>query len=142
MMLHTRVVDLTSDVTVTGHGSALLQQPHPPVRFPGPVIQHFLTHFPGWLPVPPPCCSKIHQESAHTPDHTLFGDRHSFSDHLTLVLRSLTGLVNTQPNLSKGRRPRRLKSHVDSLWRWRCFRSRLAFRRCPQTWPSRHQSHQ
>jgi dihydroxyacetone kinase len=28
------------------------------------------------------------------------GDRHFFNDHSTLVLRSLTGLVNTQPNLS------------------------------------------
>ena len=28
------------------------------------------------------------------------GDRHFFSDHSTLVLRSLTGLANTQPNLS------------------------------------------
>jgi dihydroxyacetone kinase len=28
------------------------------------------------------------------------GDRHFFDDHSTLVLRSLTGLVNTQPNLS------------------------------------------
>ena len=28
------------------------------------------------------------------------GDRHFFSDHSTIVLRSMTGLANTQPNLS------------------------------------------
>jgi len=50
-----------------------------------------------------PMLLKIHQESAYAPDHTFLpnmGDRHFLSNHLTLVLRSLTSLVNTQPNLS------------------------------------------
>ena len=49
---------------------------------------------PRWLPLSPPCCLKIHQQSAHIPDHSFLpnmGERYFFSDHSILVLRSLTG---------------------------------------------------
>jgi len=63
-----------SDVTVTCHRS-----PAPatyPVRYVGfislsPTRQKLLAHPLRWFPVPPPCCLKIHQESAHTPEHIL-----------------------------------------------------------------------
>jgi len=224
-----------------------------------------LTRSPGWSPVPPASCLKIHQESAHTPDHTLFchsslvlhqhptqpfcdslqQDRDtirsrtwSYLDRLvssvaicspqprvgmcspTLVFARFIGrwrrckkgtifdhhellrlcflslcvadclslpLIQIRATtcisvLGVSRRGRRTwicfqfatmslwlvgRLSVDVLWRvqssvnmtsWRlhcvvlivflfyffhrrCFRSRLIFQRCPQTWPSRHRTH-
>ena len=69
-----------------------------------PTMQKPLTHSPGWLSVPPPMLLKNPPRvRVYTWPHTFLsniGNRHFFSDNSTLILRSLTGLVNIQPNLS------------------------------------------
>jgi len=65
-----------SDVTITCHRLSQILQHYPLVRYVrfislSPTSQKLLTHPPGWFPIPPPCCLKIHQESAHTPEHIL-----------------------------------------------------------------------
>jgi len=101
-----------------------------PTHLLSPTTQKLLARSPGWLPVPPPHCLKIHQEPdltthflSDTADHQLF-----FCDHPALGLiwsfstpnpTSTIPPIKTVINANRGG----LKGHVDLQWRFR-----------PRTW--------